>query len=433
MSEARSCVEGSANNPGHWAEDVPAGYRRTEVGVIPKDWDTGPMASIADIYSGATPSTQNPANWNGSIRWCVPTDITSDTTKYLAETSRSITQKGLQSSGATLLPVGALLLCSRATIGEVKIAATSLCTNQGFKSLVCKDDAYNEFLYYLLLTLKPRLKEKAAGSTFLEIGKNDLASIQIALPSYSEQCAIAEALSDVDELLESLDALIAKKRAIKQAAMQQLLTGTTRLPGFREKWEKTRLNGIGYFLKGSGITRDETSNEGLACIRYGQIYTKYDFHVRKFHSYIEPQVAQSSVRLSTGDLLFAGSGETKGEIGKCVAIISDKEAYAGGDIVILRNHSGRANSEFLGYALNAPYVARQKASYGQGDAVVHISARALSEVWLHLPSFDEQSAIATILSDMDAEITALEQRRDKTRVIKQGMMMQLLTGRVRLI
>jgi len=430
MSEARSCVEGSANNPGHWAEDVPAGYRRTEVGVIPKDWDTGPMASIADIYSGATPSTQNPANWNGSIRWCVPTDITSDTTKYLAETSRSITQKGLQSSGATLLPVGALLLCSRATIGEVKIAAISLCTNQGFKSLVCKDDAYNEFLYYLLLTLKPRLKEKAAGSTFLEIGKNDLASIQIALPSYSEQCAIAEALSDVDELLESLDALIAKKRAIKQATMQQLLTGTTRLPGFTEEWVTRPLSEVSSIRSGGTPSTENPKywNGNLPWCTPTDITNLRDRKclIRTVQNISDEGLHSSSAEVIPPQSLIMTSRATIGECAINLVPVTTSQGFK--NIVTIDG----IDIEFL-YYLMTTQISNLIALCG-GSTFLEIGKKQLESFMIALPkNLDEQQAIATTLSDMDAEITALEQRRDKIRIIKQGMMQQLLTGRVRLI
>lgn len=114
-----------------------------------------------------------------------------------------------------------------------------------------------------------------------------------------------------------------------------------------------------------------------------------------------------------------------------MAFVLDVEAYAGGDIVILRPTD--ADSLFLGYALNIADVVRQKASLGQGDAVVHISSSALAQVSIHMPSIREQTAIAAVLSDMDAEIAAIGARRDKTRAIKQGMMQQLLTGRVRLV
>ena len=136
------------------------------------------------------------------------------------------------------------------------------------------------------------------------------------------------------------------------------------------------------------------------------------------------------MRLRQGDLCFAGSGETKEDIGKCVAFVDDSEAYAGGDIVVLRPNN--ANAVFLGYYLNIRSINSQKASRGQGDAVVHISATALSSIEIVVPKLEEQTAIATILSDMDAELTALEARRDKTHALKQGMMQELLTGRIRL-
>jgi type I restriction enzyme S subunit len=135
--------------------------------------------------------------------------------------------------------------------------------------------------------------------------------------------------------------------------------------------------------------------------------------------------------LRQGDILFAGSGETKEDIGKCVAFLDDFEAYAGGDIVILRPRG--FDSRYLGYALNAAEVNRQKASKGQGDAVVHISAAALAQISVRAPEIAEQTAIATILSDIDTEITALEARLTKARQLKQGMAQALLTGRIRLV
>ena len=130
-------------------------------------------------------------------------------------------------------------------------------------------------------------------------------------------------------------------------------------------------------------------------------------------------------------MLFAGSGETKEEIGKCVAFVDDLDAYAGGDIVILRPEE--ACAMFLGYYLNTATINRQKASKGQGDAVVHIGSGALAEIDLMLPPVKEQTAIAAILSDMDTEIAALDTKLAKARNIKQGMMQELLTGRIRLI
>ena len=194
------------------------------------EWRTTTLGETADIRNGATPSTQIPAYWNGQIPWCTPTDITGTPGKYLLETERSITVEGLENCAASLLPVGALLLCSRATIGEIKIAASPVCTNQGFKSLVCKSGISNEFLYYLLLTLKPQMIERAIGSTFLEIGKRDVASIKLRIPEHSEQTAIATVLSDMDAEIAALEHRREKAKQIKQGMMQQLLTGRIRLP-----------------------------------------------------------------------------------------------------------------------------------------------------------------------------------------------------------
>ena len=193
------------------------------------EWETITLGEIADIRNGATPSTQVAAYWNGQIPWCTPSDITDTPGKYLFTTERNVTEEGLASCAASLLPVGTLLLCSRATIGEIKIAASPVCTNQGFKSLVCKDEASSEFLYYLLISLRAKLIERAIGSTFLEIGKREVASLEVKLPPHDEQCKIAAVLSDVDSEIAALEQRHDKIRTIKQGMMQQLLTGRTRL------------------------------------------------------------------------------------------------------------------------------------------------------------------------------------------------------------
>jgi type I restriction enzyme S subunit len=193
------------------------------------DWKPMRLDELAEIVSGGTPRTTEPAYWNGGIRWCTPTDITGSAGKYLGETERTISHLGLSSCGARLLPTGALLLCSRATIGELKIATEPVCTNQGFKSLVCLPGVSNEFLYYKLLTMKQQMVERAFGSTFLEISKANIAALEISTPPLPEQAAIATVLSDMDAELSALESRRNKTRALKQAMMQELITGRTRL------------------------------------------------------------------------------------------------------------------------------------------------------------------------------------------------------------
>lgn len=197
-----------------------------------------------------------------------------------------------------------------------------------------------------------------------------------------------------------------------------------------EEWDARTLASLGSFSKGQGIRKNEASSGNLPCVRYGEIYTHHSDIVRDYNSFISAEVAQTSRRLSKGDILFAGSGETKEEIGKAVAYLGEDEAYAGGDIVILSSRS--ESSEFLGYLLNSPIVTRQKASKGQGDAVVHISASALGVVVIPLPPLPEQHAIAAALSDVDALLDGLERLIAKKRDLKQAAMQQLLTGKTRL-
>ncbi|HNU09964.1 MAG TPA: restriction endonuclease subunit S [Rubrivivax sp.] len=403
-----------------WVQDVPPGYKRTEVGVIPEDWNTAPLFSVADCLDNLRVPLNEAQRrqMQGGIPYCGANGVLDYVSDYIIDDDIILmAEDGGYFEEFASRPIAYRMLGKCWVNNHAHILKAKRGHDQG----------------YLFFTLVHKnILPFLASGTRSKLNKGEMAKIVVPAPSSEiEQRAIAEALSDVDGLLGALEALIAKKRAIKQAAMQQLLTGKTRLPGFSGAWETKRLGEIGYFLKGSGITRDDAQSGHLACVRYGEIYTMHHDYIREFNSWISPAVAATATRLEYGDLLFAGSGETKEEIGKCVALVLDDEAYAGGDIVILRPKN--VDSLFFGYALNMPDVARQKASFGQGDAVVHISGTALAQVSLLVPSIAEQTAIATVLSDMDAEIAALEARRDKTRALKQGMMQQLLTGRVRLV
>lgn len=285
----------------------------------------------------------------------------------------------------------------------------------------------NAYLRFVLTTIKYNTE----GGTIQRLYNSIIRNATFACPSKSEQRAVATALSDVDSLIESLEKLIAKKRAIKQGAMQELLTGRRRLPRYSDPWITTSLGQIGTFSKGQGISKSEVESSGIACIRYGEIYTHHNDFIRAFYSFISKSTALKSTRMRKGDLLFTGSGETAEDIGKCVAYVGNDEAYAGGDIVILSPNGH--DSKFLGYLMNSPIVATQKAGLGQGHTVVHITARHLARIELNLPGIEEQRSIAAVLSELDDEIEVLAATLNKYRNMKQAMMQVLLTGRIRLV
>ncbi len=185
--------------------------------------------SIATLTSGGTPSTAVSAFWNGDNHWVTPTDITATKSKYLTSTSRKITDDGLANSSAQMLPIGTLLLCSRATVGEVRISKIPVCTNQGFKAIVASPETSNEFLYYKLLTMKEQMLERSFGSTFLELPMREAKALPLQIPSMKEQTAIAEVLSDMDAEIDALVARREKTALIKTGMLQELLTGRTRL------------------------------------------------------------------------------------------------------------------------------------------------------------------------------------------------------------
>lgn len=192
-----------------------------------EDWGVKKLGEIAKVVGGGTPSTFNPEYWNGDIEWFTPTEV--GYTKYLRSSRRKISKAGLFNSSASILPVGTLLLTSRAGIGDIGILTTEASTNQGFQSLIVNSEIDNEFIYYLMLTKRALLLQNASGSTFLEISPNKVKSIDLAIPSLAEQTRIATILSDMDTEIESLENQLAKARQIKQGMMQALLTGRVRL------------------------------------------------------------------------------------------------------------------------------------------------------------------------------------------------------------
>lgn len=196
-------------------------------------------------------------------------------------------------------------------------------------------------------------------------------------------------------------------------------------------WSIERLADLGHFTKGKGILKDDIIDEGLPCIRYGEIYTKYDFVTQSFDSSISREVASESTEIKCGDILFAGSGETVDEIGKAVAYTGSQPAYAGGDVIIFTPND-RVDPIFISYTLETDFAKRQKRVMGQGNSVVHIYPRDLSKLIILLPPIEQQRQIVQVLKAANQEIELLKVKTEKLLEQKKGLMQVLLTGRKRL-
>lgn len=206
---------------------------KTKLPGFSEEWEIIKLGEICEIVSGSTPSTSNPSYWNGNILWVTPTEITQLSGKYLENTKRKITEKGLKSCSAKVIPPKSLILCSRATVGDCAINLGKITTNQGFKNIIPKHNKLDiEFLYYWINTKKHYLKSISSGSTFLEFSKSDLARTKLNLPPLPEQIAIAQILTTADQEIEALE----KKKAIigqqKKFLLNNLITGKIRLPEF---------------------------------------------------------------------------------------------------------------------------------------------------------------------------------------------------------
>lgn len=186
-------------------------------------WKSYTVGELVDVIGGGTPSTQNPDYWDGDIYWLTPTEINS---KYVHSSNRKITFDGVKNSSAKLLPKGALLLTTRATLGACSInnQDNPVCTNQGFQSLVCKDGVDNEFMYYVVTdsAFQKAMTQRASGSTFLEISSKNLKGILIHLPSLEEQRQIATLLSSVDKKIDCLKQRVKFLKTQKASFMQQM-------------------------------------------------------------------------------------------------------------------------------------------------------------------------------------------------------------------
>ncbi|MGV3705617.1 MAG: restriction endonuclease subunit S [Arcticibacter sp.] len=183
------------------------------------DWKEGKLADVGIIIGGGTPDTSIESYWRGEINWFTPTELKS---KYVESSVRRISQQGLINSSAKLLPQGAVLLSSRATVGDVSIALTDCCTNQGFQSIVVSKSNVNEFVYYWLKLNKHQLLKNASGSTFLEISKAELGKLKINVPSLQEQTKVANFLSAIDDKIKYVTTQIALTREYKKGLLQQM-------------------------------------------------------------------------------------------------------------------------------------------------------------------------------------------------------------------
>ncbi|NOK49283.1 restriction endonuclease subunit S [Burkholderia thailandensis] len=410
--------------------EMTPGYKQTDAGVIPDDWDVKQLGELSSVSAGGTPSRSNANYWGGDIPWITTTEIDF---RLITESEQFITSIGLKNSAAKLMPAGALLMAlygQGKTRGKVGVLGFEAATNQACAAIILKEGYSREYAFHYLASRYDEIRKLSNTGNQENLNGALVRSIPVLLPPLSEQSAIATALSDVDALLSSLDALIAKKRDIKQAAMQQLLTGKTRLPGFEGAWTVKRLDQLANIRSG-GTPSTTVSRFWDGGIPWCTPTDITRLGGGKYLLDTSRQITSEGLSNSSAELIPANSVvmTSRATIGECAINLKPVTTNQG-----FKNFVPFEDTDvnFLYYLLQT-----QKQGFIQlcaGSTFLEIGKTQLAAYKVHLPSTKaEQTAIAEVLSDMDAELAALEARRDKTRLLKQGMMQELLTGKTRLV
>lgn len=427
--------------------EVKPGYKWTEVGALPEDWEAGPIGrAIEGFESGASVNSEKggPAEFD-SYPCVLKTGAAKGGVVDPAE-SKKVARRDLRRLKVSLRE--STILVSRMNTAE--LVGESGFVDANYPNVFVPDrmwmitvrsdgTVWPRYLSNVLISqpVKSQISASATGTSgsMKNISKPSFRAVLIPYPPPAEQRAIATALSDVDALLSALDRLIAKKRNLKQAAMQQLLTGQTRLPGFRGQWRQTELKEEARLI-----------TKGATPTSYGRGFVEHGVNFFKAESFAEDgSLLENMVthiddsthsfmrrsQLADGDILFSIAGA----LGRTTRVrrewlpANTNQALA---LVRLRKNSV-LDGEYLGRFLASSAIQSRITAISVQAAQPNLSLADVGSFVISHPDLPEQAAIAAVLTDMDAELATLEQRRDKTSALKQAMMQELLTGRTRLV
>lgn len=417
---------------------VKQGYKQTEIGVIPEDWEVKIWSDVATGFSaGATPYRAIADYYKGNVKWVTSGELNYntiyDTLEHISEEAKRKTNLKTHPKGTFLMAITGLEAAG--TRGSCAILGCEATTNQSCMAIYESPELNIKYLYHYYVRNGNELAFKfCQGTKQQSYTASIVKTLPIILPKLHEQQKIAEVLSDTDDLISSLEKLIAKKKAVKRGTMQELLTGKKRLPGFDGEWENCIIGKMGTFYSGlSGKSKQDFGCGTARFITFLNVLSnvKIDTSILEFVD-IKENKSQNAVQ--KGDLFFNTSSETPEEVGMCAVLTEElNNTYLNSFCFGFRLNDDSQNPLFLSYYLNSSIGRKIMNVLAQGATRYNLSKNNFAETVIKLPSKDEQTAIASILSDMDSEIESLEQKLEKYRQVKQGMMQQLLTGKIRLV
>lgn len=415
-------------------------YKQTELGAFPEEWTLANLEAFsAFITKGSTPTTYG-FSWQQDGILFLRSECVSENGLDLSQ-SMFISEAAHASLRRSEIKDGDLLITITGNVGRVVVFKNSARANINqhiARVRIVAPEVDRDFVYHFLSLpqYRTRFTSITTGQAYPQISLKQVREAPVPLPpTKTEQEAIAKALSDADALIESLEQLLFKKRQIKQGAMQELLTGKKRLPGFSEEWEATQLGKIGSTFGGlTGKTKRDFGHGAARYITFMNIMTNIVIDCGTFE-FVDVKPTELQNRVAKGDLFFNGSSETPEEVGMCAVLAQDVPGvFLNSFCFGFRFHDEvSADGLYLAYFFRSQEGRELMKSLAQGATRYNLSKAALQKVEFPLPRLPEQSAIAIFLANMDSEIAGLEAKLAKARRVKQGMMQELLTGRIRLI
>ena len=420
--------------------EVRPGYKQTEVGVIPKEWDVLKVESIIDeISMGPFGSDITVSNFVSSgVPVLSGLNVASE--RLMDSFKNFVTTAKARSLKKAIARKGDIVVTHRGTIGQIAYIPENaefdryVVSQSQFRVRFSKDaviPAWVVLYFHSKNGAKRLLKGRGhTGVPAIAQPTRTFRNLSIPVPPIPEQRTIAMALSDVDSLLEGLGRLIAKKRNLKQAVMQQLLTGKTRLPGFHGEWEVTTLSdSVAIPITDGPHLTPKFLPTGIPFLSVNNLVSNLlDFSSLRFISMEDHIEFSKKCKPRRGDILFGKAAS----VGMVALIETDMELNIWSPLALIRV-ARNMSKRFVFYALQGSAIGRQIKLLTNSSSQGNIGMSDIGLLQIPLPSMPEQEAIAFVLSDMDAELAALESRRDKTQDLKQAMMQELLTGRTRLI
>ena len=342
------------------------------------------------VVGGGTPDTNNHKYWNGDIQWFTPSEIGRD--KYVTNSLRTISEEGLNKSSAKLLPIGTILLSSRATVGECSINKVECTTNQGFQSLITKEYFSKEFVFYLMQTKRKELIRKSCGSTFLEISANEVRKIKIAVPTSKEQEKISKLLALLDERITIQNKIIEDLKKLKSAIIDYAIGSLdTNFMKFGSVYETAR--------EGGTPTTSNTSfynNGKIPFIKIGDLKQKYLIENKDFITELGLQKS-SAWLVPTHSILFS-NGATIGEITITTYPVCTKQGILG--IVPKAN----IDVEFLYYFMSSSYFKKAVSRIITEGTMKTAYLRNIDNILCPIPTKEKQLKIAKVPSALNLKI-----------------------------